>query len=34
MYFATRAIEHGCELIAADRGFARFKGRRWRHPLG
>jgi toxin-antitoxin system PIN domain toxin len=33
-YFAALAIEHGCEWITADRDFARFKGLRWRHPLG
>lgn len=32
-YFAALAIEHGCEWITADRGFARFPGLRWRHPL-
>jgi hypothetical protein len=32
-YLAALAIEHGCELVTADRGFARFPGLRWRHPL-
>jgi uncharacterized protein len=32
-YFAALAIEHGCEWITTDRGFARFPGLRWRHPL-
>lgn len=32
-YLAALAIEHGCEWITADRGFARFPGLRWRHPL-
>lgn len=32
-YFAALAIENGCEWITADRGFARFPGLRWRHPL-
>jgi uncharacterized protein len=32
-YLAALAIEHGCEFISADRGFARFPGLRWRHPL-
>ncbi|MDQ6622383.1 MAG: type II toxin-antitoxin system VapC family toxin [Verrucomicrobiota bacterium] len=32
-YWAALAIEHGCEWITADRGFARFPGLRWRHPL-
>lgn len=32
-YFAALAIESGCEWITADRGFARFPGLRWRHPL-
>lgn len=32
-YHAALAIEHGCEWITADRGFAKFPGLRWRHPL-
>lgn len=32
-YLAALAIEQGCEWITADRGFARFAGLRWRHPL-
>lgn len=32
-YLAALAMEHGCELITADRDFARFPGLRWRHPL-
>ncbi len=32
-YLAALAIESGCEWITADRGFARFPGLRWRHPL-
>lgn len=32
-YFAALAIEHGCEWNTTDRGFARFPGLRWRHPL-
>jgi toxin-antitoxin system PIN domain toxin len=32
-YHAALAIEHGCEFITADKGFARFPGLRWRHPL-
>jgi len=32
-YFAALAIETGSEWITADRGFARFPGLRWRHPL-
>jgi toxin-antitoxin system PIN domain toxin len=32
-YFAALAIESGCEWITADKGFARFPGLRWRHPL-
>lgn len=32
-YHAALAIEHGCEWITLDRGFARFPGLRWRHPL-
>ena len=33
-YVAALAIEHGCELITTDSDFARFRGLRWRHPLG
>jgi toxin-antitoxin system PIN domain toxin len=32
-YLAALAIEHGAELITADRDFARFPGLRWRDPL-
>ena len=32
-YFAALAIESGSEFITADKGFARFPGLRWRHPL-
>lgn len=32
-YLAALAIESGCELITADRGFDRFKGLRSRHPF-
>jgi toxin-antitoxin system PIN domain toxin len=32
-YHAALAIEHGCEFVTTDRGFARFQGLRWRHPL-
>jgi len=32
-YHAALAIETGCEWITTDRGFARFPGLRWRHPL-
>jgi uncharacterized protein len=32
-YLAALAIEHGAELVTADRDFARFAGLRWRHPL-
>jgi hypothetical protein len=32
-YLAALAIESGCELVTADRDFARFPGLRWRHPL-
>ena len=32
-YLAALAIEHGCELITADRDFTRFPGLRWRQPL-
>ena len=30
---AAVALEHGCRLATADRGFARFPGLRWFHPL-
>ena len=32
-YHAALAIEYGCEWITLDRGFARFPGLKWRHPL-
>lgn len=32
-YHAALAIESGSEWITGDRGFARFPGLRWRHPL-
>ncbi len=33
-YLAALAIEHGCELMTTDGDFGRFRGLRWRHPLG
>ena len=32
-YLAALAIESGSEWITTDRGFARYPGLRWRHPL-
>ncbi|MFI6165803.1 type II toxin-antitoxin system VapC family toxin [Nocardia sp. NPDC051052] len=32
-YHAALAIESGSELVTCDRGFARFPGLRWQHPL-
>jgi hypothetical protein len=32
-YLAALAIEHGATLATADRGFARYPGLRWEHPL-
>jgi uncharacterized protein len=32
-YLASLAIESGSEWITSDRGFSRFPGLRWRHPL-
>lgn len=32
-YLAAIAVEHGCHFYSADRGFARFKGLRYSHPL-
>lgn len=32
-YLAAVAIDSGCVLVTADRGFARYPGLRWRHPL-
>ena len=32
-YLAALAIEHGCEFVTVDKGFKRFPGLRWRHPL-
>jgi toxin-antitoxin system PIN domain toxin len=33
-WLAALAIESGSEWITTDRDFARFRGLRWRHPLG
>jgi toxin-antitoxin system PIN domain toxin len=33
-FHAALAIELGCEWLTLDRGFARFPGLKWRHPLG
>ena len=32
-YHAALAMEFGCEWLSMDRGFSRFPGLRWRHPL-
>jgi toxin-antitoxin system PIN domain toxin len=32
-FLAALAIEHGATWVTADRGFARFPGLRWEHPL-
>jgi predicted nucleic acid-binding protein len=32
-YLAALAIESGSEWITTERGFARYPGLRWRHPL-
>ena len=32
-YLAALAIERDAVMITADRGFAGFEGRRWRHPF-
>lgn len=32
-YLAALALDLDAELVTADRGFARFQGLRWRHPL-
>jgi toxin-antitoxin system PIN domain toxin len=32
-WLAALAIESGSEWLTSDRGFARFPGLRWRHPL-
>lgn len=32
-YLAALAIESGAEWITTDRGFARYQGLRFRHPL-
>ena len=34
VFHAALAIELGCEWLTLDRGFARFPGLNWRHPLG
>jgi toxin-antitoxin system PIN domain toxin len=33
-YLAALALEHGAAWVTTDRGFARFPGLHWRHPLG
>ena len=33
-YLAAIALDLDAELVTADRGFARYAGLRWRHPLG
>ena len=33
-HLAALAIEHGCELVSTDADFSRFKGLKWRNPLG
>jgi uncharacterized protein len=33
-YLAALAIESGTEWITTDRDYSRFRGLRWRHPLG
>lgn len=32
-FHAALALELGCEWLTLDRGFARFPGLKWRHPL-
>ena len=32
-FLAALAIEHGCEIVSADKDFGKFPGLRWRHPL-
>lgn len=32
-WLAALTMEHGATLITADRGFGRFPGLRWQHPL-
>jgi toxin-antitoxin system PIN domain toxin len=32
-YLAAYALDNNATFISADRGFARFSGLRWRHPL-
>jgi predicted nucleic acid-binding protein len=32
-YLAALAIETGSEWITDDRGFSKFPGLRWKHPL-
>jgi toxin-antitoxin system PIN domain toxin len=33
-FLAALAIESGSEWVTTDRGFSRFPGLHWRHPLG
>jgi toxin-antitoxin system PIN domain toxin len=32
-YLAALAMESGCTWVTADKGFARYPGLKWRHPL-
>jgi toxin-antitoxin system PIN domain toxin len=32
-FLAAFAVEHNATFLSADRGFARFRDLRWRHPL-
>lgn len=32
-WHAARALETGCEWITLDRGFGRYQGLKWSHPL-
>jgi toxin-antitoxin system PIN domain toxin len=32
-FHAALAMEYGCEWVTLDRGFSRFPGLHWRHPL-
>jgi hypothetical protein len=33
-HLAALALEHGCELASTDAAFARFRGLKWRNPVG
>ncbi|HEY1921978.1 MAG TPA: type II toxin-antitoxin system VapC family toxin [Tepidisphaeraceae bacterium] len=33
-HLAALAVEHGCQMFSSDADFARFRGLKWKNPLG